>query len=137
MFLCGCAESTGGSAAEKPFTPVVVYDDGVYAVECTDLVWEDSGDGFGKAGIMLRVTNNSTHSMALSSVLGIRVTAEGNPCQLLRISDDRTPVDGLIDVGHSREGWIIAQIPVNASSFTVEMAVDYLADDWISFTVSR
>lgn len=137
LMFAGCSADGEAPPAEIPFYPVVVYDDGVYAVECTDLSFEKIGDSAGKAAFRLRVTNNSTDSMALSSVLGIRVTADGNPCPLLSNDMDKSPVDGLIDAGCSREGWITVQMPVGASGFTVEMAVDYLGDQWISFSVSR
>ena len=137
LCFCGCSSSGEENPAEIPFYPVMVYDDGVYAVECTDLIVTDNGDGTEEAVFSLRVTNNSTDSMALSSVLGIRVSVEGNAGVLLPVPAGKTPVDGLIDAGSSREGWIAAQMPVDANSFTVEMAVNYLDDQWISFTISR
>ena len=133
----GCSAKEDAPPAEIPFYPVVVYDDGVYAVECTDLSVEDNGDGTEKTAFRLRVTNNSTDSMALSSVLGIRVSADGSPCALLSGGTDKVPADGLIDAGCSREGWITVQTPVGSSGFTVEMAVNFLEDQWISFSISR
>ena len=114
-----------------------MYDDGVYAVECTDILSQPGSGGTENVFIRLRVTNNSTGSMALSSVLGIRVSTDGNPCPMLTCGADKVPADGLIDPGCTREGWITVQTPVGTNGFTIEMAVDYLADQWISFTVSR
>ncbi len=137
VMFSGCGDHKTEMPEETPFCPVVVYDDGVYAVMCTDMVSDDSGVGSEQVSVKLHVTNSSTNSIALSSVHGIRVTAENAPCQILSLSEDKAPVDGLIDAGCSREGWITAEMPVEAKDFTVEMAVDYLNDDWISFSISR
>lgn len=137
ILLAGCDPAGGETPEEIPFYPVVVYDDGVYAVECTGLTSEDTDSGSEIKTLILRITNNSTDCIALSSVLDISVSADGQPCQLLAVPPGKAPVDGLIDAGSSREGAVVLETPVGAKSFTVEIAVNHLEDQRISFTISR
>lgn len=137
LHLTGCASPVPESNLPEPFQPVTVYDDGVYRVVCTGLDAADNSNGSVDIILDLNVTNNSVDSIAISSVLGIRVSADGQPCELMNVPAEKTPLDGLLDAETSRQGSIMTQIPVEAKSFTVEMSVDHLNDTWIAFEISR
>lgn len=134
-YLPGCAPAP---AEEQPSQPVRIYDDGVYMVELMDRERVDDGQGGCMELLSLRFANNSLEDVALSSVLGMKVTADGQPCELVSVekTETRQPLDGLVPSGDSREGCVMVKMPVESDGFTVEIAADYLDDLWISFDVS-
>jgi len=88
-------------------------------------------------GIALcNVPGYSTESVALSSVLGMRVSSSETKCSIYSVSESYQPLDGLVEVGESREGWVCFAAPAEQDAFTLELAVDYLDDIWITFAVS-
>jgi|GEM_PF-1685278 len=116
---------------ELPEQPTIVYDDGVSRAELISL--ERLEDGV-HCTLTLRFTNNSLEDIALSSVLGMSVTADGQPCELVPAKG--TPIDGLVTAGSSREGSLTFSLPEQAQSVKVAMAVDYTDDKWIEFEVN-
>ena len=133
--LIGCAEQT--EQPELPAQPVMVYDDGVYLIEADAPEVVVSGDGSASTNIQLKITNRSTEDLVISSVLGVRVSSPGTECLLVKSAEQHKPIDGLIRVGERAEGCISVETPVEPESFTVELAVGYLDDQWISFDISR
>lgn len=136
VLLCGCA----GAAGEQPQTPpepAEVYNDGMYAVEAGVPAVTVTDDGAVRTDIPLCIRNGSAQSMAVSEVLGIRVSAGKEECELTAVPEGLEAIDGLIKAGENREGYISVLTPVEQNSFTIEMAVDYLDDRWIEFVVSR
>lgn len=134
----GCAPTA--QPEPIPQQPVTLYDDGVYRVELvgcenTDVVQESDG-----TLLTLCFTNNSLEDIALSSVLGMKVsTTDGQTCELVpEIKENsRQPLDGLVPSGACREGDIIVKTPAEVTGFTVDLAVDFLNDEWISFEITR
>lgn len=128
MLVPACSQEP--TQPPQPPAPVTVYDDGVYAVESMECLRNEERK---EVVLRLRVTNNSVSDTALSSVLGVEVTSGETPCPLMPAEQ---PLDGLLPVGQSREGWIRFELPAQAESFTVRIALDYMDDLWASFDVS-
>lgn len=131
--FAGCVQSEE-ALTEQPQEPIAVYSDGVYLVEAglPEIIQE--GDP-AVMEITLRITNGSLEDMAVSSVLGITVSADGVPCEVLTVPKKRTPIDGLIAVGECAEGRVRFAAPSDAAVFDFELAADYLDDQWIAFSV--
>ncbi len=133
LCLAGCVPDKSGEEMPVPSGPVTIYDDGVYKAERVDLIKNDQN---GNVMLCLRFTNNSTDSVALSSVLGMRVSSLETRCSIYSVPESYQPLDGLVEVGESREGWVCFAAPAEQDAFTLELAVDYLDDIWITFAVS-
>ncbi len=130
--------SCGGVSQEPPApaVPVTLYDDGVYTVELTDRAVPD-GDAphGGTAQLKLKVCNRSDRDFALSTVLGAKAAdCTGQKCSFLPACSP--PLDGLVPVDGSREGWVCIETPPDGGSLTLELAVNYPEDEWISFEIS-
>jgi len=130
VLLCSC-DSAQSQLPEEPPQPVVVYSDDVYLVEAGVSTVTQEGDKI-RVDIPLRITNNSLESLAISSVLGVR--AEG--AELAAIPEELTPIDGLIKPGMSSEGYLTLLTSGEQKILKIEMAVDFLDDQWISFEIS-
>jgi len=140
--VCGIMPFSGCTEAqqEKPTSQrIIIYDDGVYRIELTGSESIDDGQESDCMLLTLCFANNSLEDIALSSVLGVKVsTADGQPCELIPVTkgSSRQTLDSLVPSGDSREGCIMFKMPVEATCFTVDMAVDFLNDEWIRFDIT-
>ena len=132
LLMTGCGQQA--TTPEIPPEPVIVYNDGVYLIEAEMPTVSRSDDGSTGTDIKLYITNNSLENLVLSKVLCLRVSSPEGDCQL--IYDASPSIDGLIKPGERAEGVISVEMPVEPNSFTIELAVDYLDDQWISFEIA-
>ena len=131
-FLYGCSEQI--QPPEEPPIPVVVYDDGVYLVEAAQPVTALNENGKYRTDITLFITNRSLENMTISSVLGVKAAVPQTDCEIIA-AEDYAPIDGLIECGERKEGGMSIVSSAEPESIKIELAVDYLNDQWISFDI--
>ena len=137
LALCGCSGSGGTSGSDAqpgdPSAVVTVYCDDRVTVEAGDMRLVDGQDC---CLLRLKLLNTGDKSIALSSALCVRLTADGQALETVALPDGYQPVDGLVRPGGTADGYIAFASSALPEMLSAELALDFAADDWITFVYS-